>query len=121
MEIDLDEALAGAEPWDLKIKIGGKSWPTQPISVETMIALQQVINGQAASADKVLAALMTLFPAGERPAIGGLGLDQLLAMSLTVMKYFQERNSKNFKGIAPAVTAAMRPAPTNGTSKQPSS
>lgn len=97
MHLNIDELV---DPWDFKVTVGGKDFPTRPATVQDLSALEEIEKAeQSGKATEVIgpakALVESLFVGEDRPAFPGAAHEWVPLVLMSLMEYIVTRAKKN--------------------------
>ena len=109
MELDLEQAVADKFPWDFSLRIKSKSYPTRPLSLGDLMAVEQiqqkVKQNDLGSIMPLLRWIESLFP-HEKPKLDHLQPHQLIVILVAILTQWRAHSEKNSLAAAAAITGA---------------
>lgn len=107
MELDTDQIVDSVLPWDLRIRIAGASYPTRPLLLADVAALQAALESTK-HGDLVDAVVSLLSPGGaDAMTAGSWRLEKVIAAVAGILGYWKRQVQKNSPAIVAKVQAAM--------------
>jgi hypothetical protein len=120
MNLDLDSYIETLFPWDFSVTVRGVSYPTRPLTIGDLLAIENIQAAARlpdAGGDAALKMIRDLrdrvvsfFP-GEKPDVDAWQPATLTAVIGQITRYWSEFAKKNAAGRHPAAAATEKPVP----------